>query len=155
MNKKSVGLLLGAATGLTLAWVFRNRIGWFDKTAKIVVDIGSDGNPHVVFVTDEVEVKKDKHVRWNVINDSEVDVLVALADWEDEDHDPVSPAVSADPDDDDEPPQHGLTRKVPAEKKRPIRGKARGPNTGKVERVKYAVHLDGHLEVDPIVKLTL
>ena len=156
MNKRSVGLLLGAAAGLSLAWLFRDRIaGLFDRSADIFVETGGDGRPHVVFVTDEVAVKKNNHVRWQVTNDATVDVIVELTGWQDSGGNPVSPAVDADPDDNDHPPQQGLSRKVPAGKKRPIRGKARGPSTGTVERVKYAVHLDGNLEVDPIVKLTL
>jgi hypothetical protein len=156
-NKKSAGFLLGAAAGLVLAWLFRDRIaGLFDKRAKITVETGDDGKPHVVFVTREVTVKKNGHVRWKVTNDSKVDVVIALADWQDANHQPVTPAVDPDPDDDDKPPQQGLTREVPEGKSRPIRGKARGPSAGKLEEeVKYAVYLGKDLEVDPIVKLTL
>lgn len=156
MDKKGAGLLLGAAAGLTLGWLFRKRIaGLFDERAKIIVETGDDGRPHVVYVTAEVTVKKNKHVRWQASNDSNVDVVVALADWQDLNHQPVRPAVDADPDDHEHPPQQGLSRKVPAQKSRPIRGRARGPSAGDIEKVKYAVHLDGNLEVDPIVKLTL
>jgi hypothetical protein len=162
MDKKSAWLLVGAGTGLTLAWLFRSRIaGLFgvsakiDESAEIIVETGHDGRPHVVYVTPEVIVKKNKHVRWQVGNGSNVDVVVALADWQDESHRPVRPAVDADPDDHEHPPQQDLSRKVPAQKSRPIRGRARGPSAGHVEKVKYAVHLDGNLEVDPIVKLTL
>lgn len=155
-NKKSAGLLLGVAAGLTLAWLFRKRIAaLFDEPAKIIVETGDDGRPHVVYVTPEVTVKKNKHVRWQASNDSNVDVVVALADWQDLNHQPVRPAVDADPDDHEHPPQRDLSREVPAQKSRPIRGRARGPSAGKLEEVKYAVHLDGNLEVDPIVKLTL
>jgi hypothetical protein len=155
MDKKSVGLLLGAATGFTLGWLFRHRIaGLFDQRAEIIVGPNGSTEPHVVFVTPEVTVKRNKDVRWLAINNSKVDVVVALADWQDLNHQPVRPAVDPDPDDHEHPPQKGLTREVPAGKHRPIRGRARGPNGGKEEKVKYAVYLGDRLEVDPIVKLT-
>jgi hypothetical protein len=100
-----------------------------------------------------VTVKKNKHVRWQVTNRSIADVLIALADWQDANHEAVPPAVDADPDDHEHPPQHGLSRRVPANKKRPIRGRARAPRDGNAEEVKYAVYLDSELAVDPIVKL--
>ena len=115
MDKKSVGLLLGAATGFTLGWLFRHRIaGLFDQRAEIIVGPNGSTEPHVVFVTPEVTVKRNKDVRWLAINNSKVDVVVALADWQDLNHQPVRPAVDPDPDDHEHPPQKGLTREVPA-----------------------------------------
>ena len=156
MRKTTAAVWIGAGVGLVLGWLFRGRLrGMFDEPAEIIVDTGEGGRPRVAYVTPEVTVKKNKHVRWTVTNQSTSDVLIALADWEDAGHQPVPPAVDADPDDHEHPPQQGLTRKVPANKKRPIRGKARGPRQGEVEKVKYAVHLNGQLAVDPIVKLIL
>ena len=156
MSKKTTGILIGAGAGLALVWLLRDRLtALFDVRAEIIVKTGRDGNPHVDFVTDEVTVRRNKNVKWSVHNHSDADVLIALADWEDENHQPVAPAVDPDPDDHDHPPQKGLTREVPAGNRRPIRGRARAPHgPSKDEKVKYAVYLNDHLEVDPIVKLT-
>ena len=156
MNKKIAGMMIGAGAGLALAWMFRGRLLRMSEVrADIVVKTGDDGRPHVEFVTDEITVKRNHHARWWVDNRANVEVLVALADWEDLEHRPVPPAVEADPDDHEHPPQRGLSREVPAGKHRPIRGRARAPRGGAHdEKVKYAVHLDGRVEVDPIVKLT-
>lgn len=152
--RKTAGLLIGAGAGLVLGWLLRDRFTRIlDTPAEIVVDTGKDGRPRVTFVTAEVTVKKNKHLRWQVTNRSTTDVLIALADWQDGKKEPVPPAVDADPDDHEHPPQRGLSRQVPANKKRPIRGRARAPREGNVEKVKYAVYLDHELAVDPIVKL--
>ena len=162
MRKTTAGLLIGAGAGLILGWLFRNRFrAMFDAPAEIVVDSGIAG-PFVSFVTPEVTVEKSKHVRWQIINNTTAEVLIELKGWEDLNHQPAPPAVSADPDDHEHPPQHGLSRKVPGRNhggnpgRRPLRGKAREPRGGAIEeKVKYAVHLNGPLAVDPIVKLIL
>jgi hypothetical protein len=159
MRKTTAAVLIGTGAGFALAWLFRGRLrGMFDEPAEIVVDNGIAG-PFVSYVTPEVVVKKNKHVRWQVTNNSTAEVLVALEDWQDPNHQPAPPAVSADPDDHEHPPQRGLSRQVPGRNRhpgrRPLRGKARAPRDGDVEDVKYAVHLNGRLAVDPIVKLIL
>ena len=156
MRKTTAGLLIGAGAGLILGWLFRNRFrAMFDAPAEIVVDSGVTG-PFVSHVTEEVTVEKSKHVRWQITNNTGADVLIELKDWS------APPAVSPDPDDHEQPPQRGLSRKVPGRNhgghpgRRPLRGKARGPQGGaKEEKVKYAVHLNDSLAVDPIVKLIL
>ncbi len=156
MRKTTAAVLIGAGAGLALAWLFRGRLGRMaDERAEIVVETGEGGRPRVTFVTPEVTVEQNRHVRWQLVNYSNADVLLALSDWQDANHQPVPPAVAADPDDHEHPPQNGLSREVPATKKRPLRGKARGPRQGDVEKVKYAVYLDNQLAVDPIVKLIL
>jgi hypothetical protein len=157
MKKKTAAALIGAGAGLALAWLFRGRFAaLFDQAAEIVVEPGDGGRPRVTYVTPEVIVKKNKHVRWQLMNHSNVDVLLELKDWQDaNNHESAPPAVTADPDDHEQPPQDGLSRVVPATKKRPLRGKARGPRQSEAERVKYAVYLDSQLAVDPIVKLIL
>jgi hypothetical protein len=95
-----------------------------------------------------------------VHNHSQQGVVISLRDWQDNsNHEPVPPAVDADPDDKEQPPQDGLSREVPAGKKRPIRGRARKPQKNGEEAdeedVKYAVYLGEELAVDPIVKLVL
>lgn len=161
MKKKGVGLLLGVGAGLGVVWFFRDQIaGLFDKRVDIDVE-DLKGVPRVVDVTPEtVTVKQNRHVRWTVHNHTQQDVLISLRDWQDDsNHEPVPPAVDADPDDKEKPPQDGLSREVPAGKKRPIRGRARKPqnNRGEAdeEDVKYAVYLGGELAVDPIVKLVV
>lgn len=160
MSKKATGVLIGAGAGLAAAWWFRDVIaGWFDTRAVIEVEDVNDV-PRVTFVTEEVTVKENKHVRWKVENRSKKSVTISLADWQDLDHQPVSPAVRADPDDDKKPPQKDLSREVPSLKKRPIRGRARAPkreagSEKDEETVKYSVKLGEDVAVDPIVKLTL
>ena len=158
MSKKTTGMLIGAGAGLALVWLLRDKVAalFGDVRADIIVKTGKDGEPHVVYVTDEITVKRNKHAKWWVDNRSNADVVIALADWEDANHQPVPAAVDPDPDDHDHPPQNGLTREVPRDKRRPIRGRARAPQGGaSAEKVKYAVYLGTNLEVDPIVKLTL
>jgi hypothetical protein len=160
MNKKRAGLLIGAGAGLGLLWLVRDKIaGLFDKRATIDVEDVS-GVPRVTFVTEEVTVKENKHVRWMVENRSQQSVTISLADWQDLKHQPVSPAVQADPDDDKKPPQKDLSREVPSGKKRPIRGRARAPKHNANEEpdeesVKYSVYLGKDVAVDPVVKLVL
>ena len=157
MDKKSVGFFLGAAAGFSLAWLFRARLAALVAPAqpRILIERGKDGRPKVTVTPEVIVVRKNNHVRWQAINDLDVDVEIALADWQDQNHHPVRPAVDADPADHEHPPQTGLTREVPAGKKRPIRGRARGPDGGNEEFVKYSVLVDGSLGVDPIVKLVL
>ena len=161
MRKTIAGLLIGAGTGVILGWLFRNRFrAMFDEPAEIVVDSGVAG-PFISHVTEEVTVKTNKHVRWQITNNTGAEVLIELKGWEDLSHQPAPPAVSADPNDHERPPQHGLSRQVPGRNhgnpgRRPLRGKAREPRNGATEeKVKYAVHLNGPLAVDPIVKLIL
>jgi hypothetical protein len=160
MKKKDVGLLLGVGAGLGLVWFCRNQIAaMFDKRVDLEVEDQTDG-PRVVEVLPEtVTVKHNGHVRWTVHNHSQQDVMISLQDWQDSSHEPVAPAVDPAPDDNEQPPQDGLSRKVPAGKKRPIRGRARKPQKDGAEvdeeEVKYAIFLDGGLAVDPIVKLVL
>ena len=159
MRKTTAGLLIGAGAGMIFGWLFRDRFrAMFDQPAEIVVDSGVAG-PFVSHVTKEVIVKTNKHVRWQITNNTNAEVLIELKGWEDLNHQPAQPAVSADPDDHEHPPQHGLSRRVPARNhnpgRRPLRGKAREPQGGDAEEVKYAVHLNGSLAVDPIVKLIL
>jgi hypothetical protein len=156
MRKTTAAMLIGAGAGLVLAWLLRSRFGaMFNVPAEIIVEDDGD-QPRVTFVTDRVTVKKDKHVRWMVINRSRHDVGIALAGWQDLSHRPAPAAVDADPDDHEHPPQNGLSRPVPARQRRPIRGRARAPQGGALEeQVKYSVYLGADLAVDPIVKLIL
>ena len=149
-------MLIGAGAGAVLAWLLRARLrGMFDAPAQIIVE--DDGaQPRVTSVTRSVTVETNKHVRWMVINRSSHDVGIALAGWQDLSHRPAPPAVDADPDDHEHPPQNGLSRQVPARQRRPIRGRARAPQGGALEeQVKYSVYLGPDLAVDPIVKLIL
>jgi hypothetical protein len=157
MRKTTAAVLIGTGAGLVLAWLFRGRFGaMLDAPAEIVVEPGEGGRPRVSFVTPSVTVKKQRHVRWMVINRSTHDAGIALADWQDLSHLPAPPAVDPDPDDHEHPPQNGLSRSVPAGKRRPIRGRARAPQGGALEeQVKYSVYLGADLAVDPIVKLIL
>jgi hypothetical protein len=156
MRKTTAAVLIGAGAGLVLAWLLRSRFGaMFDASAEIVVE-DDGGQARVTFVTPYVTVKTNKHVRWMVINRSTHEVGIALAGWQDLNHRPAPPAVDPDPDDPEHPPQNGLSRPVPAGKRRPIRGRARAPQGGSFEeQVKYSVYLGSDLAVDPIVKLIL
>lgn len=156
MKKKTAGLLIGAA-GLGLAWAFREKLlGLFEANATIVLKTRPDGSAGIGNLTDYVKVRNNRHVTWTVINNATVDAVVSLQNWNDGSGNPKPPATNGDPDenDRDEPFQEGLSRKVPAGKRRKIRGRARAP-IGKVEDVHYDVFLDGQLGADPIVRLVL
>ena len=105
-----------------------------DQTADIVVEPGNGGTPPIVHVTPEVTVKKDKHVRWLVDNRTQEDVVVSLADWQDLSHRPVESAVAAAPNDNQQPPQDNLSRRVPAGRHRQIRGPRSRP-PGRARRI--------------------
>ena len=156
MKKKTAGLLIGAA-GLGLAWAFRERlVALFEANATIVLKTRPDGSAGIGNLTDYVKVRNNRHVTWTVINNATVDAVVSLQNWNDGSGNQKPPAANGDPDenDRDEPFQEGLSRKVPAGKRRKIRGRARAP-IGKVEDVHYDVFLDGQLGADPIVRLVL
>jgi len=156
MKKKTAGLLIGAA-GLGLVWAFRDRLlALFEANATIVLKTRPDGSAGIGNLTDYVKVRNNRQVTWTVINNATVDAVVSLQNWNDGSGNPKEPATNADPDDSDrdEPAQDGLSRKVPAGKRRKIRGRARAP-IGKVEDVHYDVFLDGQLGADPIVRLVL
>jgi hypothetical protein len=156
MSKRTAGLLIGIGAGIGLACVIINRLrAGGDQTADIIIEPGTGGGPPIVDVTPEVTVKRNKHVRWLVDNRTQQDALVSLADWQDRSHRPVEAAVAAAADDNEQPPQENLSRRVPAGRRRQIRGRARGPRMALVESVKYSVYLDSALAVDPIVKLVL
>ena len=157
MKKKTAGLLIGAGAGLGLMWTFRDRLlGLFEASATIVLKSRPDGSAGIGNLTDYVKVRRDRHLTWTVINNSTVDGVVSLQNWNDGSGHPTEPATTADPDEHDHehPPQEGLSRRVPAGKRRKIRGKARSP-LGKSEDVHYDVFLDGHPGADPIVRLVL
>ena len=156
MKKKTSGLLIGAA-GLGLAWTFRERLlALFEANATIVLKTRPDGSAGIGNLTDSVKVRNNRHVTWTVINNATVDAVVSLQNWNDGDGNQKPPAANADPDenDRDQPSQEGLSRRVPAGKRRKIRGRARPP-IGKVEDVHYDVFVNGQLGVDPIVRLVL
>jgi hypothetical protein len=154
MTKKTAAILIGAGAGFGLAWLFRKfLLAAMDAEARIEVEDGKDGAPRVSYVTAEVLVRRNGHVRWFVNNHSASDVKISLADWQDLNHHPVSPAVEPEADDSEQPEQVDLSRYIPAGKHRQIRGRARGPHAALIEPVKYSVYLGSDLAVDPIVKL--
>jgi hypothetical protein len=164
MRKESLtGLLIGAGTALGIAWLFGPKLAALlrggnagDKERTIVLKTRASGEPGINEIDSDLEtvvVRKNKHLTWWVINESDAAVLVSLENWKDGSGGSI-PAVDPDPDDHDQPPQSGLSREVPKNKKRPIRGKARGPLSGNSEEVHYDVYLDTKPAADPIVKLT-
>ena len=159
MNKKAVGFLVGIGAALGLAWALRhNTTGLLGgKDLEVVLKTVVPGQKAGVRTQPaEVTVLKDTHITWHVMNDSDKDVLVSLANWNDGRGHERRPAVDADvdPHDHEQPPQHDLSRLVPAGKKRKIRGKSRRAD-GLIEVVHYDVNLDGTKGVDPIVRLVL
>ena len=157
---KSAGWwILGA--GLGLAWIFRDELfALFSSTADIELKPLGKDKAGINDQTQYVEVKKNHHLTWTIDNQSCIDVKVTIQDWTDGKRNEKTPAVDPDPDSDDkdEPPQEekGLTRLVPAGKKRKIRGLARPPADGRDhEYVYYVTYLNGEPGEDPIVKLIL
>ena len=152
-------MLIGAGAGLALAWLFRGRLGaMLDEPAEIVVEPGEGGRPRVTFVTPDGD-RQEEQACAVATRESTLERTTCSsrsATGRTSSHQPAPPAVAADPDDHEHPPQNGLSRAVPASKRRPIRGKAQGAAGGAMSRtVKYAVYLDDQLAVDPIVKLIL
>jgi hypothetical protein len=157
--KKTVGLLVGIGAGLGLAWALRHKFAGVlgGKDLEIVLKTVVPGEKAGVRIQPaDVMVFKDTDITWHVTNDSDKDVVVSLANWNDGEGHGRRPAVDADvdPHDHEHPPQHDLSRLVPAGKKRKIRGKSRKADAV-IETVYYDVNLDGTKGVDPIVRLVL
>jgi hypothetical protein len=156
MNKKTAGFLIGVGAGLGAIWALRDHLtALLDASATIELK-SRPGGAGVNTATEVVKVKQNHRLTWTVINNSTVDVLVSIQNWTDGQGQQRPPAVNPDVDgnDPEEPHQEGLTRRVPAGKRRKIRGKGRAPQ-GTVEEVHYAIFLDGQAALDPIVRLVL
>lgn len=157
MKKSTAGLLIGAGAGFGLLWFFRDHFTVLaDASATIELKSRPGGSAGVNSVTEVVKVKQNHRLTWTVVNNSPVDVLVSIQNWNDGGgrERPAAVDPDADPNDPDEPRQENLTRRVPAGKRRKIRGKARAPQ-GKVEDVFYVIYLNGQPALDPIVRLVL
>ena len=57
-----------------------------------------------------MEVRAGKRLTWWEVNLTDLDVEVSFTNWRDEDNQPEAPAVNADPDNDGDDPQNGLSR---------------------------------------------
>jgi hypothetical protein len=158
MNKKGVGLLFGAAVGAALVWLIRQReIDLFGRKRQIRLD-EKGTTCSVVGKPEEVWLVSNQRLTWEVTNDCDRDIRVSLENWREQKVNKAEgePAVDPDPDPDDhdEPPQHGLSRVVPAHKKRKIRSKAKLA-AYPLQTFEYDVYLDGVIGADPIVRLVL
>jgi len=154
MSDKTTGFLFGATLGLGIAAWFLRMLGNDDKERIIILKTGSNG-ALCMKKPEDVEIRKHKKLTWWVVNLSKADVDVSLVNWRDENGNRKDPAVNADPNDHDEPPQNQLSRTVPQGTARKIRSKAREPEPAFLfEKVYYDVYLNGNPGADPIVKLT-
>ena len=166
MNKK-VAVLIGAGAGVGLGWLLRPFLlhlfgggggGGGNRDTDILLADNSKGNPCIKKQPDDVEIKQNKHLTWEVKNNSSSDVVISMRNWRDAQNQPVTPATDPDPDpnDHERPPQRGLSREVPSGHKRKIRGKSRAPRGNEEEeRVYYDVFVGEEKGTDPIVKLVL
>ena len=155
MTNKTTGLLFGAGIGLGIGWLIA-RGGKSDAERIMILKKRPNGQPGLELAPDDVEVRAGKRLTWWVVNLTDLDVEVSFTNWRDEDNQPKAPAVNADPDNDGDDPQNGLSRMVRKGKVKKIRSKARSPEAIVFpEEVYYDVYLDGDLAVDPIVKLIL
>jgi len=156
MNKKSAGLLFGAAVGAGFVWLVRQGVlELFERKRQIRVD--KKGNTWRVYEKPiGVWLFSNEKVTWEVTNDNQSeDVKVSLANWREErGGDDAAVDSDPDPDDPDDPPQEGLSRVVPAGHKRKIRAKAKLA-AYPFQTFEYDVYLNDQPAADPIVKLVL
>jgi hypothetical protein len=145
MDKRTGGLLVGAAAGIALAWHFLRR-----DQAEVDLQIGLEpadgGGCRVATKPEFAELHWMQKVNWHITNNCNQDVRVALESWRDRDGRPRPPAANSD-----DPNQPGLWKKVKKNDTATIKAKAR---LGFFEDCYYDVYLDDQLGADPIVKLT-
>lgn len=153
MNKKSAGLLFGAAVGAGLVWaVRRGLIELFPRQHRDIVlnDVG--GTCHVTTKPEELFLVLNQKVTWHVTNNCAAGYNVSLTKWRDLQDIAVSRGVGAD---DNGPGNQDPGRYVPPGQTLPINGKKARVASSLVETVKYDIYLNGELAADPIVKLVL
>ena len=153
MNKKSAGLLFGAAVGAGLVWaVRRGLIALFPRQHRDIVLTDVGGTCHVTTKPEEFLLAVNQKVTWHVTNNCAAGYKVSLTNWRDEQDNPVSRGVGPD---DNESGNQDPGRYVPAGQTLPINGKKARAASGLVETVKYDVYLNDQPAADPIVKLVL
>jgi hypothetical protein len=154
MNKKSVGLLFGAAVGAGVTWAVRlGLIELLPRQHRYIVLTDVDGTPHVTTKPEEVVLVLNQKVSWHVTNKCATGHRVSLKNWRDEQNNPVRPGVGPD----DQPSGNEPSRYVPAGQTLPINGKKARAASGLLETINYDVYLndDDQPAADPIVKLLL
>ena len=149
MNKKSVGVLVGAAAG---AIAFRVSQETDPVVIPIVVDSGEGG---LFRLTTKplayVHLRFRQRVIWEITNNSDYDVRVAVENWRRPNGGRVQPAAFAD-----DPDQPGLWRIVTAHQHAKIRAKGRLAEWIVLpEECEYDIYVNDVLAADPIVKLVL
>src|SRR4029450_4039347 len=145
MDKRTGGLLLGAAAGLTLVWDFFGR-DQRDVDLYIVLEPSADGGCRVATKPAYAELHLNQAVNWHITNNWNRDVGVSLEAWRNRRGRRVHRAARSN-----NPHATGLRADVPAHGSGSIDAKAR---FGLFEICIYDVYLDGSLGADPIVKLT-
>jgi hypothetical protein len=148
MNKKTVGMLAGAAVG-AIAW----RVS--EDTDPLVIPIVVDADEQGAFrlttkPLDRVHLRFRQRVVWKITNNSQYEVRVAVENWRNLSGGRVLPVAFADE-------QPGLWCVVPGNGgTNKIRGKGRLPRFLILpEDCEYDVYLNDQLIADPIVKLVL
>jgi hypothetical protein len=145
MDKRAGGFLVGAATGIALAWYFLRR-DHSEVNLEIVLEPLAGGGARVATKPKDAQLVWKQKVLWNVTNNTGQDIDVSLEGWRDSHGNHISPA--AHPDD---PNQSGLGKTINHNDSGTIKGKAR---FGFFEKCYYDVYLDGTKGADPIIKLT-
>lgn len=148
MNKKTVGMLVGAAAG-AIAW----RVSEDTDPVVIPIVVGEDDQGGLRLTTkplDRVHLRFRQRVVWKITNNSKYEVRVAVENWRNTNGDRVLPVAFADE-------QPGLwCRVAPNGGSNKIRGKGRLPRFFVLpEDCEYDVYLNDQLIADPIVKLVL
>jgi hypothetical protein len=143
MNKKTAGLLIGAATGAGLVWAIRQGVLELPEKERDIVIDDDLGTPRVRVKPEEALLFSKQKITWNVTNDCDRAVKVSLENWRDEQGSTPPPF---------EPQELAVT--VDAHRKDKIKAKA---NVAEhfLETFYYDVYLDGTLGADPVVKLLL
>jgi len=144
MNKKTAGLLIGAATGAGLVWAIRQGVlELAEKERDIVVD-DDLGRPRVRVKPAEASLFSKQKITWNVTNDSDTAVTVSLENWRDRGEGSTHPPFET----------QDLAVTVDAHRKGKIKAKAKVAEHF-LETFYYDVYLNGTLGADSIVKLLL
>jgi hypothetical protein len=149
MNRKTTSFLIGAATGIGLAWYYGKLVARGVKRVPIVLRKRDDGSCGVEPVADvELDIFPPEPMLWEITNPSNADggcgkeVTVKIGGWRKGNTESL-PAVLA----------VTFERQVMPGQTKPIPALA---NTLVGKGVyKYNVYIDDQLALDPIVKLIL
>jgi hypothetical protein len=146
MNKKTVGMLFGATAGAIAL-----RMAQESDPVVVPIVIGSDGRSLTTKPQIKVDLRFRQQILWEITNNSDDAVRVALENWRKPQGGRIVPAAYADGYD-----QPGLWRIVPGRGEATISAKGRLAQFIILpEQCEYDVYLNDVQVLDPIVKLVL